>query len=144
MTCLNNYVQLSPIHLGKGRFILIHGTLLWGQKSHIKNSGCSTVHGIFGLVVREIQYAAFGSMKTFHIYIFRITIGVSTLFNQWQSVHAYMYLKEGNAWKIVHKMSSNWWRSWSIDFNRGGLASSRGHLGLASGNITREQKSKFK
>ena len=33
------------------------------------------------------------------------------------------------------RMSSNWWRSWSIHFNRGGLASSRRHLE----NITREQ-----
>ena len=48
-----------------------------------------------------------------------------------------MYFKEGNAWKIVHRMS--WWRSWSIYFNRGGLASSRGHLGVALGNLTRDQ-----
>ena len=46
-----------------------------------------------------------------------------------------MYFKEGNAWKIVHRMSSNWWRSWSIYFNRGGLTSSRRHLE----NITRDQ-----
>ena len=50
-----------------------------------------------------------------------------------------MYFTEGNALKIVHRMSSDWCRSWSIDFNRGRLASSRGHLGLTSGNVTRDQ-----